>query len=64
MGRWGDGEMGRFGRWRGGGVGRFGRWEGGEVGRWGDGDMRAGKRGMGGERVIIVTNKQRNLREK
>ena len=34
------------------------------MGRWGDGEMGTGKWGMGGERVIIVTNKQRNLREK
>ena len=42
----------------------MGRWGGGEMGRWGDGEMRTGKWGMGGKRVIIVTNEQRNLREK
>lgn len=42
----------------------MGRRGGGEVGRWGDGEMRTGKWGMGGKRVIIVTNEQRNLREK
>ena len=61
MGRW------EMGKWGGGEVGRFGRWGDGEVwevGRWGDGEMRTGKWGMGGERVIIVTNKHRNPREK
>ena len=63
MGKWGGGEAGR----RGGGE--AGRWGGGEVGRWGDerwgdGEMRTGKWGMGGKRVIIVTNEQKNLREK
>ena len=38
-----------------------GKWGDGEMGRWGDGEM--GRWGMEGERVIIVTNKQRNLRE-
>ena len=42
----------------------MGRWGGGEMGRWGDGEMRTGKWGMGEERVIIVTNKHRNPREK
>ena len=39
-----------------------GKWGNGEMGRWGDGEM--GRWGMEGKRVIIVTNKQRNLREK
>ena len=54
MGRWGGGEMGRWGNRRGGG----------EAGRQGGGEIGTGKWGMGGERVIIVTNEQRNLREK
>ena len=61
MGRWGGGEVWEVGRWGGGEVGR---WGDGEMGKWGDGEMGTGKWGMGGERVIIVTNKQRNLREK
>ena len=43
------------------GDGEMGRWGDGEMGRWGDGEMGMG---MGGKRVIIVTNEQRNLREK
>lgn len=54
MGRWGGGEMGRWGNRRGGG----------EAGRQGGGEIGTGKWGMGGERVIIVTNKHRNPREK
>ena len=37
---------------------------GGEAGRRGGGEMRTGKWGMGGKRVITVTNEQKNLREK
>ena len=58
MGKWGGGEIGRRG---GGEAGRRG---GGEAGRQGGGEIGTGKWGMGGERVIIVTNEQRNLREK
>lgn len=53
---WGIGMGEEYRGWGDGEVGRFGR--------WGDGEMRTGKWGMGEERVIIVTNEQRNLREK
>ncbi|NET18401.1 MAG: molybdopterin-synthase adenylyltransferase MoeB [Okeania sp. SIO1H5] len=55
MGRWGDGEMGRWGVWGDGecgGMGSVGGWGDGEmgrVGRWGDGEMgRWGDGVMGG----------------
>ena len=62
---WGDGKWemgnGEMGKW---GNGEAGRRGGGEAGRRGGGETGTGKWGMGGERVIIVTNEQRNLREK
>ncbi|WP_293101965.1 hypothetical protein [Moorena sp. SIO3I6] len=33
MGRWGDGEMGRWGEWGNGEMGRWGDGESGEMGR-------------------------------